>query len=181
MSLLHGLLAAFFPPRPEPIDELRIGSRAVVRGTVVPRDLIDSGLTGERCVYYHYTIEQWHQSGLVGLGGDGYWELAHRDEAIVEFYLRDETGRVIVAPHRAVVDAGRGAGRPVDVGVIGQRGQELLIRPGDLIEVEGVVERAHDIFDEGRDYREAPRCLALSAPEGEELSIRPLRPAAEPS
>ena len=172
MSLLHGLLTAFFPPRREPIDELRIGARAIVRGTVVPRDLIDSGLDGQRCVYYHYTVEEWRQSGIAGMGADGFWQVVDRDEAIVEFYLRDARGQVLVSPHRATVSRGRVAGESVDIGVLNQRAQQLLIRGGDWVEVEGVVEAAQDIFAEDRGYRLGIDCLALLAPTNDELRIR---------
>lgn len=185
MSLLHGLLAAFFPPRTEPVDELLPGSRAVVRGTVMPRDLIDSGLTGDRCVYYGYTIEEWRQSGLTGVS-DGFWTIVARDEAIVEFYLRDDTGRVLVSPHDARVEGIRGVGAaPVDIGVLGQRAYQLLLSPGDTIEVEGLVDTVQDLFDEGRGYRSRTDCHALRAPEGEQLLIRVLPrttgPTIEPS
>lgn len=172
MSLVQGLLSTLFPPRPETTDELRVGARAVVRGVVVPRDILESGLTGDRCVYYGYTVEEWRQSGMTGIG-DGFWEPVARDEAIVEFYLQDDAGRIIVAPHDARVTRARGhVAQPIDVGVLNQRAFQLLIRPGDTVEVEGIVADVRDIHDEDRGYREALGTRALCAPERGELHIR---------
>jgi len=173
VNVIHGLLSAFFPPRIEPISELVVGARAVVRGQVEARDLMDCPLAGDRCVYYHYTVEQWRESAMAGIGSGGYWTLAQRDEAIVEFYLRDETGRLIVTPHNARVERGRGmGGELVPMGVWGRRGQQMLIRPGDWIEVEGKVIAAHDIYNDERSYRQPTRSLALVADSDQPLRLR---------
>jgi hypothetical protein len=182
MSLLHGLLATIFPPMPEPIAELRPGYTATVRGRVVARDLMESPLTGDRCVYYHYTVEQWRRSGVVG-AGDGFWHVADRDEAILEFYIQDRDGddRAIVAPHRARVERGRGV-RVGDVdlgGIMDRRAQQLLIRPGDEIEVTGTVDEVHDLFDEDRAYRISPARYMLRAPTDGEIAIRLLPRSAD--
>jgi hypothetical protein len=180
-GFIHGLLATFFPPQPEEISELRIGARALVRGRVVPRDMIDSPLTGERCVYYQYTVEQWRQSNLVGVGGDGFWQLRDSDEAIVEFYIQDDTGRAIVAPQSAQVERAKGVELgEVDVQVYGRRAQQLILGPGDFVEIAGVVAQANDLFDEGRDYRGSPARTVLTAPSGERLIIRLLEYARKP-
>jgi hypothetical protein len=171
VGLLHSLIASLFPPRPEPIEELRVGAIAVVRGRVVPRDLIECPLTGDRCVYYHYTVEDWRPSQVSGLPGDGYWELSERDEAIAEFYVDDGTGRAIVSPHRAEVDRGRVMPEPVDLRILNRRAQQLVIAPGDVVEITAQVDRIDDLFDEGRDYRESPRRLCLRAPTSEPLRI----------
>lgn len=173
MGLLQGILTALFPPQPEGLDEVTPGMVTTVRGTVVPRDLMDSPLTGDRCVYYQYTVEQWRQSQVIGVGGDGFWEITQRDEAILEFYLQDGDRRAIVCPHRSRVERGRGV-RDVtlDVGQIGRRAQQLLICPGDLIEVTAQIERAQDIFDESRDYRSRADRLILQAPKDTPIVIR---------
>jgi len=173
MSLLHGLLAAIFPPMPEPIAELRTGALATVRGVVVPRDTMESPLTGERCVYYHYTVEEWHRSGVVGTG-DGFWELAERDEAILEFYLQDGEARAIIAPQMARVERGRGVPvERVDLGgMLHRRAQQLLIRAGDELEVTGTVEQVDDLFDQDRAYRSSPVCYLLRAPADDVISLR---------
>lgn len=178
MSLIHGLLATFFPPMPEPIAELRSGAMATVRGVVVPRDLIDSPLTGDPCVYYHYTVEEWRRSGVVG-ASDGFWTVNERDEAIVEFYVQDESGRAIVAPQAARVERAKGIKvAVVDVGIMDRRAQQLLIRPGDRIEVTGFVQEVNDLFDGERHYRIGPERMILHAPASDQISIR-LLPATE--
>jgi hypothetical protein len=72
-------MASLFPPMPEPVDELRPGVLATVRGLVAPRDVVPSPLTGEPCVYYYYTVEEWRRSGVV-TGVEGSWHLIDRDE-----------------------------------------------------------------------------------------------------
>jgi hypothetical protein len=175
VGVLHGLIASLFPPQPEPIEELRVGAMATVRGVVVPRDLIECPLTGDRGVYYHYTVEDWRQSQVAGLPGEGFWELSERDEAIAEFYVDDGTGRAVVSPHRAHVERGRGV-KPlaIDLRIVGRRAQQLVIAPGDLVEITGQVDRVDDLFDEGRGYRSSPRRLCLRAPATEPIRIRTL-------
>lgn len=174
MKLVTSLLTAFFPPRCEAIAELIPGRRALVRGKVVARDLIDSTLTAERCVYYRYSVDEWRSSNIAGLTSEGSWALTRFDEAIVEFYLQDEAGdRVIVAPHNARIDFGRGIGPShVDMGIIGQRAQELTIRPGDVLEIQGMVARVHDLYDEDRHYRATSTRFMMCAGEGDVLQIR---------
>ncbi len=135
-GLIHGLLGAFFPPLPERLDEVEPGRVAVVRGRVVPRDLMKSPLSGIECVYYRYTVEEWRRSSIGALGGDGFWQIADRDEAIVEFYLHDADRRAVVSPFSAQVEARRGvAARRVDLGMADRRATEIAIVPGDWIEV----------------------------------------------
>lgn len=146
-----------------------------VRGRVVPRDLIDSPLTGEPCVYYRYSIEEWRQSRVLGVGGNGFWQLAERDEAIVEFYVDDGTARAIVAPVDARVHASRRLlEAPVEIHVQ-RRAHQLLIEPGDEIAVTGIAGEVVDLFDESRGYRAGPQRLMLRAPEASTLAIRILR------
>lgn len=174
MGLIHGLLTALFPPIPEPIADLRAGTTALVRGSVVPRDLITSPLTGDRCVYYQYTVEQWRRP-RGSIQGDGFWQLTERDEAISEFYLQEDAHRVIVAPHQAKVERTRGVGLGlVDLGLHDRRAQQLIILPGDQIEVLARVGTAEDLYDEARDYRDSPTRLILYAPEDGEIVIRVL-------
>jgi hypothetical protein len=172
MALLAKLLGLLFPPQPEPLAEVRAGSRVLVRGQVLPRDLLDSPLSRRRCVYYQYTVEEWRQSRAL-LDGDGFWQLREQDEAIVEFYLKDGDTRAVVAPHRAVIEPARGIEpEQLDLGGSHRRARELCICPGDLIEVEAVVDEVDDLFDEARTYRDRPTRLLLRAPPGELLVIR---------
>lgn len=146
-----------------------------VRGVVVPRDLIDSPLTGEPCVYYRYSIEDWRQSRVLGVGGNGFWQLAEHDEAIVEFYVDDGTARAIVAPVDARVRAHRRLTEaPIEIH-FQRRAHQLLIEPGDEVAVTGVASEVADLFDESRGYRGGAQRLVLRAPEAGTLDIRILR------
>lgn len=177
-GIISGLLGAFFPPLPEPLDEVEPGRTVVVRGRVVPRDLLRSPLSGAECVYYRYTVEDWRRSSIGAVGGDGFWQLADHDEAIVEFYLQDAGTRAVVSPYFARVEPRRGvAAKPVDLGIPGRRAQELLIAPGDLLEVVASVDRVDDLFDDGRDYRGSPTVLCLRAPTGRPILVRILQAA----
>jgi hypothetical protein len=176
-GIIHGLLGAFFPPAPEPLEEVELGRTVVVRGRVIPRDLLRSPLTGAECVYYRYTVENWRRSALGELGGDGFWQLGERDEAIVEFYLQDGGARAVVSPFSARVEPRRGVSpRRVEVDGPGRRAWELVIAPGDLVEVVGTVDRVDDLFDDGRDYRGSPTMLCLRAPIGKSILVRILQP-----
>jgi hypothetical protein len=174
-GLIHGLLGAFFPPMTEPLDEVIPGRTAVVRGRVVPRDLIKSPVSGAECVYYRYTVEEWRRSTVRALGGDGFWQLTDRDEAIAEFYLQDGDHRAVVSPFSARVELRRGvAPRTLDLDP-NRRAREVVLAAGDWIEVTGEVDRVDDLFDDGRDYRGSPTRLCLRAPTGRQLLVRILQ------
>lgn len=176
MGLVHGILSALFPPQPEPIGDLREGRQVTVRGTVMARDLIASPLTGEAGVYYSYSVEEWRESRMAGLP-EGLWRLAEHDEAIAEFYVMDDSGRAIVAPQRARIERGRGVRVDrVPLGTMLRRATELMVRPGDLVEVTGLAVRADDLYDEARGYRQKPTTAMLVAPPGDQIVIRLLAP-----
>lgn len=168
------MLAGLFPPRPRPLSEISNNQRVTVRGEVAPRDLIESSLTGERCVYYQYTIQEWKQAHTTQMGMDGFWQLVERDEAITEFYLISEGERAIVSPADARVQRGRGVPvLPVDLGgILNRRAQQLIIAPGDIVEVTATAEVVDDLFDEGRDYRASPERLMLRATKSRPLQLR---------
>ncbi len=179
MRIFAGLWARVFTVPTVAIASVTEGRVVTVRGEVVARDLIDSPLAGKRCVYYRFRSEQWRQSRVAGVGGDGFWEATSSDEAIVEFYVADQSGRAIVSPANARVQRARGleeisTTRPTVLSGA-ERAQELLIVPGDEITVTGEAAWVSDLFDDGRDYRQAPRRLMLRAPEGKPLQIRLLR------
>lgn len=145
---------------------------ATVRGTVVARDLIESPLTGDRCVYYSYTVETWRHSQVVGISGDGFWEVSQHDEAIVEFYLQDGAERAIVAPLRAHIERGKAVAANALDTEPNVRAQQLMICPGDFIEVTGRVHTVHDLFDGDRAYRTSPARVMLRAPVKTTIIIR---------
>ncbi len=173
MGLLHSVLTRLFPPQAEPLSEIRPGDAAMIQGRVIARDILTSPLTGERCVYYQYTIEQWRASRVAGVGSDGFWELHETDEAIAEFYVQDSAARAIIAPQRAQIERGRGVtGDKVPMDVAFQRAQQLLITPDDIVEITGIAERARDLHDEERAYRSSVHRIMISAPKNQPLRIR---------
>ena len=170
MRLIESILSALFPPQAEPIADVRAGRPATVLGRVLPRDVIDSPLSGERCVWYRWTVREWRRSIV---DGGGFWVTIDDEEAIAEFYVQDETGRAIVHPERAVVDLGRsGTATPVTVEQMHRRGAESRLGVGDLVEISGFAEKVDDLLDEGRGYRENAARILLRAPDGGVLTIR---------
>jgi hypothetical protein len=182
LGLLTGAWGRMHTQRPVAIARAPEGRVITVRGVAVPRDLLESPLSGSPCVYYRYSVEEWRKSRLLGTGA-GFWQLAEHDEAIAEFYLDDGTARAIVAPGDARVRAGRRLGnaamdaaRAGDAGLAPERrAHELLIEPGDELTVTGHAVDVADLFDEGRSYRATPQRLMLRAPEAGTLDIRILR------
>ncbi len=172
---MTSFLARLFPclsrPRLAAIAALRHGRSATVRGRVVPRDLIDSPLRGERCVYYRYRHEEWRDPSVRFPGAGGTWNVTQQDEAITEFYLEDGTGRALVFPEAAEVAPG--ALRSEEVGV-GQRASEACILPDAVVEVAGVAEDVVDVLDDIRGYRDEATRVLLRAPPGGRLRIRVL-------
>ena len=185
LGLLTGAWGRMHAQRPVAIAQAPKGRVITVRGVAVPRDLLDSPLSGTPCVYYRYSVEEWRKSRLLGAGASaGFWQLAEHDEAIVEFYVDDGTARAIVAPGDARIRAPRrldnaatDAARPGAGLALGleRRARELLIEPGDELTVTGHAVDVADLFDEGRSYRAAPQRLMLRAPAAATLDIRILR------
>jgi len=177
MSLFDQLLGVLFSPKPELLSEVMPGRRVLVRGDVVPRDTLSSPLTGTECVYYQYTVEEWRDSAI---GTQGFWQLSQRDEAIAEFYVADGDTRAVVAPFRARVERQRRR-EPIffSLGNQKQRAQELLLCPGDEIEVQGIADAVTDVHDEQRGFREPATRLMIRAPAGEQIVIRLVQPKAD--
>ena len=174
MGLIEDLLGHLFPPATESVATLMRGRRATVRGRVVARDLLESPVHGVRCVYYRTLIEEWRASSVIGpIGGGGFWTVIEQDEAIAEFSIQDESGRALVAPERARVNTGA-AFAPKALGG-GRRAAEQVIRDGDLVEIEGLVEEVDDLLDEGLGYRAPRKAPVLRAPEGGVLRVRVVR------
>lgn len=178
MGLIDSLLHFFFRPAPESLGEVRgqSGRTLLARGRVVARESLASPLTERRCVYYRYLVEEWKRSTVaipgMGIGGGGLWHVSDRDEAITEFYVDDGTGRALVEPAGAEVDFDATSGpRPVPMPE-GRRASELLIEPGDWVEVLGVLDEVEDVFDGERGYRAEATRVTLRAGEGETLRIR---------
>ena len=160
------VISRFFPKRDA--STFRIGAKVALRGEVLPRDVLHSPASDSDCVYYQHSIEVWRQSRSA-IGGDGFWQLVEKDEAIVEFYLLLKGTRVIVSPENCRV---RKSNEPSTTyantsrfphASKEQREQEFLIRPGDIVLVEGWLDEIQDLFDEARGYREVPTCWVVGA------------------
>jgi hypothetical protein len=175
VGLLERLLARMFPPEPETLGSVRPRPRRplTVRGRVVARDTLESPLAGARCVYYRYLVEEW-RTGMVPISGAGLWHPIEADEAIAEFYLDDGTGRALVEPERADIEADL-AGQDHDADR--RRAREWRFGAGDLVEVEGVTDEVADLLDGDRGYRDPATRLLIQAPEGGRLRIRVLERA----
>ena len=179
---LREFLESLFPDAPAALERLQPGRHAVVRGRVAPRDLIDSPLTGEPCVYYRYLVEEWRPVSLTMLGGEGQWLVAERDEAAAEFYLDDGSARVLVSPVEADVTHAAGLGPDrLEVGVR-RRASEWRIVPGDEVEIRGLADSVSDPLDEGRGYREGPARACMRGTPGRRIRIKVLsRPTSNES
>jgi hypothetical protein len=176
LRLIESILSALFPPQAEPIADVRAGRPATVLGRVLPRDVIDSPLSGERCVWYRWTVREWRRSIV---DGGGFWVTIDDEEAIAEFYVQDDSGRAIVHPEHAVVDLGRaGEATPVTVEELHRQAAESRIGVGDLVEISGFAEKVADLLDEARGYREHATRVLLRAPDGGVLTIRLISRAA---
>ncbi len=81
-SLAMGLVEIFGSVEPQ-----------LVNGTM------KSPMTGKPCVYYRYTVEELRSSGK-----SSRWVTIQKDEKGVPFYVRDDTGKVLVDPAGAKVD-----------------------------------------------------------------------------
>ncbi|MFC2075422.1 GIDE domain-containing protein [Bdellovibrionota bacterium] len=60
---------------------------------------LTSPFTNNECLYYSYTIEEYRRSGK-----SSHWETIEKESLGTKFYLRDDTGRVLVDPDGAEVD-----------------------------------------------------------------------------
>ncbi|MBW2971899.1 E3 ubiquitin ligase family protein [Candidatus Woesearchaeota archaeon] len=74
---------------------------AEIYGEVVPaeKNVLKSPLTGKDCVYYKYKIEERRSSGK-----NSYWATIKSGTDMVNFFLKDNTGAVLVDPKGAQVD-----------------------------------------------------------------------------
>jgi hypothetical protein len=75
---------------------------AEIYGEVVPSEgrILKSPFTDRECVYYKYKIEQWRQ----GNKGRGHWATVRHGERGEHFFIKDETGFMLVDPAGANVD-----------------------------------------------------------------------------
>jgi len=70
-------------------------------GKVIPLEngLFMSPFSNQQCVYYRYTIEEYRSSGKSSA-----WITIKKDERQNKFFIRDDTGKVLVDPNNATID-----------------------------------------------------------------------------
>ncbi len=76
-----------------------------VYGAVVPiqgQEMLKNPVLNKDCVYYR-RIEEVNQ-GRSYRNPEGYWSTVKDEEAMKQFYLKDDTGKVLVDPKGAIVD-----------------------------------------------------------------------------
>jgi len=159
---------SFFSRVKKKLSNAKVGDRIRIRGIVVPRDRIESPLTGEPCVYYNYKILQTSSLGdhsaAFGFPLDpgNTWNLIKNDEAICEFYLLVDKSRIVIAPENVtIITSSAFRAQDVPFHIVGQKASELLIQEGDIVEVEGELFETEDMALEMRDYRSTPRTKTI--------------------
>ena len=70
-------------------------------GEIIPtkKQTILSPFSNKKCVYYKYTIEEYRRTGK-----HSHWVTVKKEEQSVPFYIKDETGKVLIDPNGAKVD-----------------------------------------------------------------------------
>ena len=75
---------------------------AEVAGTVLPfneRSVLISPFSNQKCVYYEYFIEEYRSSGK-----NSSWVTIRHEKEKRPFYIKDDTGKVLVDPTEAQID-----------------------------------------------------------------------------
>jgi len=70
-------------------------------GKIIPakKQTIVSPFSNKKCVYYKYTIEEYRKTGK-----SSHWVTVKKNEQSVPFYLKDNTGKVLVDPTNAKIE-----------------------------------------------------------------------------
>lgn len=90
-------------------------------------ELLKTPFSGANCVYYRYDIQRWQQSKH-----GGHWVSVKKGSAGTPFFLKDETGAVLVDPAGAEVEI------PLDRAFESGRGKDLPQIAIDFMEANGV-------------------------------------------
>ncbi|MEM7815809.1 MAG: GIDE domain-containing protein [Candidatus Aenigmatarchaeota archaeon] len=103
LSFITGLKTLFLKRMIENIPTSKVRSIAMglveIYGQVVPIKLLKSPFSGKDCVYYKYKIEE-----MRGSGKNRNWTTVKCEEKCEPFYIKDETGAVLVDCTGANVD-----------------------------------------------------------------------------
>jgi hypothetical protein len=103
-GFIFGLKSLFMKRMIENIPTSKVRSIAMglveVFGQVVPFKMMKSPFSGKDCVYYRYEIQEEHHDNK----GRSYWATVKKAETSMPFWLKDETGSVLVDCTGAKVD-----------------------------------------------------------------------------
>src|SRR3989338_5507351 len=119
-------------------------------GEVIPfnKEIIKSPFTNTNCVFYSYTIEEYRSSGK-----NRKWILIKKDTSNNKFYLKDETGQVLIDPNKAHIDLNK---RLKFTEYILKQKDKLYIlgtaADNPLVEEESSVENSNDIMIQRGDF-----------------------------
>ncbi|MEK6967437.1 MAG: GIDE domain-containing protein, partial [Nanoarchaeota archaeon] len=71
-----------------------------VFGKVVPYKILISPFSGAKCVYFRYWIDEWRKTGKNSYG----WVTVKQGSEDNLFYIKDDTGKVLINPKGAEID-----------------------------------------------------------------------------
>ncbi|MGM5488398.1 MAG: GIDE domain-containing protein [Nanobdellota archaeon] len=80
------------------IRSLAMG-RVEIYGDVIPIQMVKSPFSNQDCVYCRWTVEEY-----VRTKNSGHWRTIKRGTVSREFYVKDDTGQVLVNPDGAEID-----------------------------------------------------------------------------
>lgn len=84
-----------------PTSKIRSIAMGVVEiyGKVLPLKTLKSPFSDKECAYYRYTIEEYKSRGK-----SSSWVTLKKEDKMVPFYIKDETGKVLIEPAAAEID-----------------------------------------------------------------------------
>lgn len=81
------------------IRSLAMGLVEVYGEAISKKEPLISPLSNSKCVYYRLTVEEYRSSGK-----SSRWVTIDREEKREQFYVKDETGKVLIDPKKAEID-----------------------------------------------------------------------------
>lgn len=88
-----------------PINQLAAGRPAEVQGTIVAKTPLQTPFSHRDCIYYEYEVERETRvrDDRGQLRTD--WERVHHDENKVSFWVQDNSGKILIDPEKAKIEA----------------------------------------------------------------------------
>ncbi|HII72487.1 TPA: hypothetical protein HA265_07060 [Candidatus Woesearchaeota archaeon] len=81
------------------IRSIAMGLVEIKASVVKEKKMLISPFSKKECVYWRYTIERWIQTK-----NGGHWSMVKQDKDMRPFYVKDNTGEVLVDPDGATID-----------------------------------------------------------------------------